>query len=110
MSAVGVAAPNYGKTPKAERLAGSCPVVASYGGRDRMYAREAAKASAGLAAAGIEHDVKLYPEAGHSFMNQAGDHTLMHAWTRPLMSAGFRRDDAEDAWSRIEAFFSRFLS
>jgi carboxymethylenebutenolidase len=107
---VDVTAPNYGKTPRADRLAECCPVVASYGGRDRRFAREAAKATAGLEAAGVEHDVRLYPEAGHSFMNHAEGHTVMIALTRPFMSAGFRRDDAEDAWSRIEAFFSRFLS
>jgi len=106
---VEVSAPNYGKTPRGDRLAESCPVVASYGGHDRMFAKEAAKATAGLAAAGIDHDVRLYPEAGHSFMNQAEGHSVMRALTRPLMSAGFRRDDAEDAWFRIEAFFSRFL-
>jgi carboxymethylenebutenolidase len=106
---VDVTAPNYGKTPRVDRLAESCPVVASYGGRDRMFAKEAAKATVGLTAAGIEHDVRLYPEAGHSFMNQPEGHTVMLALTRPLMSAGFRRDDAEDAWSRIEAFFSRLL-
>jgi carboxymethylenebutenolidase len=106
---VNVAAPNYAKTPSVDRLARSCPVVASYGGRDRMFGKEAAKARAGLAAAGVEHDVRLYPEAGHSFMNQADDHRLTFALTRPLMSAGFRREDAEDAWTRIEAFFSRFL-
>jgi carboxymethylenebutenolidase len=106
---VDVVAPNYGKTPSVDRLARSCPVVASYGGRDRIFGKEAAKATAGLTAAGIEHDVKLYPEAGHSFMNQAEGHTVMVALSRPLMSAGFRRDDAEDAWLRIETFISRFL-
>jgi carboxymethylenebutenolidase len=106
---VDVIAPNYGKAPRVDRLALSCPVVASYGGRDRMFGREAARATAGLAVAGIEHDVKLYPEAGHSFMNQAEGHTVMSALSRPLISAGFRRDDAEDAWFRIEAFFNRFL-
>jgi carboxymethylenebutenolidase len=106
---VDVVAPNYAKTPSVDRLARSCPVVASYGGRDRIFGKEAAKATAGLTAAGIEHDVKLYPEAGHSFMNQAEGHTVMVALSRPLMSAGFRRDDAEDAWLRIETFISRFL-
>ncbi len=106
---VDVVAPNYAKTPSVDRLARSCPVVASYGGRDRIFGKEAAKASAGLAAAGVEHDVRLYPGAGHSFMNQSGDHRVLMALSRPLMSGGFRRDDAEDAWLRIEAFFSRFL-
>lgn len=106
---VAVTAPNYAKSPGVDRLAASCPVVASYGGRDRVFGKEAAKASAGLAAAGIEHDVHMYPKAGHSFMNQADNHRVTKALTRPLMSVGFQRDAAEDAWSRIEGFFKRHL-
>jgi len=107
---VNVAAPNYAKAPSVDRLARSCPVVASYGGRDRVFAREAAKATAGLAAAAVEHDVHLYPDAGHSFMNQADNHKVMKALTRPVLSVGFRRDDAEDAWTRIGGFFNRYLN
>jgi carboxymethylenebutenolidase len=108
-SGVEVAAPNYAKTPSADRLGRCCPIVASYGGRDRIFGREAARARAGLTTAGVDHDIRLYPEAGHSFMNQADNHKVIKALSRPLMSVSFRRDDSEDAWSRIEAFFSRFL-
>ncbi len=106
---VAAVAPNYAKAPSADRLAASCPVVASYGGRDRMFAREAAKAITGLTSAGVEHDVKVYPGAGHSFMNQADNHNVMKTLTRPILSVGFRREDAEDAWSRIERFFKLHL-
>jgi carboxymethylenebutenolidase len=106
---VAVTAPNYGKSPSIDRLAGSCPVVASYGGRDRVFVKEAAKATAGLTASGVQNDVKIYPGAGHSFMNQAGDHRMIKTLIRPILSVGFHRDAAEDAWSRIEAFFNRHL-
>lgn len=106
---VAVSAPNYGKSPSIDRLARSCPVVASYGGRDRVFGKEAAKATARLSASGVQNDVKVYPSAGHSFMNQAGDHRMMKTLTRPIMSVGFQKDAAEDAWSRIEAFFNRHL-
>jgi carboxymethylenebutenolidase len=46
-------------------LAGACPIVASYGGKDRspMGYRAAAKLERALAANGVEHDIKVYPEA-----------------------------------------------
>jgi carboxymethylenebutenolidase len=107
---VDVVAPNYGKAPKAERLARSCPVVASYGRRDRVFAKAAAVAEKGLTTAGVEHDVKVYGDAGHGFMNQVEGHRLLKTITRPVMTIDYNRDAAEDAWARIETFFGRFLS
>ena len=107
---VDAVAPNYGKAPKAERLARSCPVVASFGGKDRIFAKGAAVAERALTAAQVDHDVKLYEEAGHGFMNQAEDHRLMKALTRPVMTVEYNRAAAEDAWDRIEMFFGRYLS
>jgi carboxymethylenebutenolidase len=51
------------------------------------------------------HDVKEYPDAGHSFLNSApnGPRVL-----RPLLRvAGIGPDPvaADDAWRRIEALF-----
>ena len=106
---VKVTAPNYGKTPPGELWPKSCPVVASYGGRDRIFGRGAAKAEQGLGRGKIVHDVKLYPEAGHSFMNQTEGHRLMAVLTRPFMSVKYNREAAEDAWVRIEGFFARYL-
>ncbi len=106
---VKVVAPNYGEPPL-DRLAESCPVVASYGARDRMFAKYADRVEEALAAAGIPHDVKRYPEAGHSFMNDAEGHRLAKALIgRPLMAVGYVPEAAEDAWRRIEAFFSEHL-
>lgn len=103
-------APNYGKTPKAERLARSCPVVASYGRKDRVFARAAERAESGLTSARVDHDVKVYDVAGHGFMNQVEGHRLMRTLTRPVMAVDYNRDAAEDAWTRIEAFFARHLA
>jgi carboxymethylenebutenolidase len=107
---VDAVAPNYGKAPKAERLARSCPVVASYGAKDRLFARNASKAERGLAAAGVDHDVKVYEEAGHAFMNQVEGHRVMKVLTAPVMTIEYNRDAAEDAWARIESFFGRHLA
>ena len=62
---------NYGVLPvDAETvLAGSCPIVASYGGRDLMGSEVPERLEAALTALGVPHDVKLYPAAGHSFMS-----------------------------------------
>jgi carboxymethylenebutenolidase len=57
----------------------------------------------------VEHDVKEYRSAGHSFLNQAmGGPRLL----RPLLYVtGFRPDPvtAEDAWNRIDAFLAEHL-
>jgi carboxymethylenebutenolidase len=106
-----VASPNYGPLPRnlEEALAGACPVVASYGGRDRWLTGGAAKLEAALTDLGVAHDVKEYPTAGHAFLNDAnvGPRPL-----RPLFRvAGVRPDPAAsaDAWRRIEAFFAQHL-
>ena len=107
---VDAVASNYGKAPRAERLARSCPVVASYGRKDRVFARAARVAETGLTAAQVDHDVKVYDDAGHGFMNQVEGHRLMRALTWPVMTVDYNRDAAEDAWTRIETFFARHLS
>jgi carboxymethylenebutenolidase len=107
---VDAVAPNYGKTPKAERLARSCPVVASYGSKDRMTSADARAAEQGLAKAGIDHDVKIYKGAGHAFMNQADGHGIMRTVTRPFLAVAYHREAAEDAWARIERFFGEHLA
>ncbi len=105
------AAPNYGQLPKDldAALEGACPVVASFGGRDITLKGAAGKLEAALTKAGVEHDVKEYPAAGHAFMNDgpAGPRPL-----RPLfkvMNIGPEPRSAADAWTRIEAFFAQHL-
>lgn len=106
---VAVTAPNYAKAPPDNFWPRSCPVVASYGQRDRVFAKHAAKAREALAQNEIVHDVKLYPDAGHSFMNQTEGHAIMTALTRPFLSVEYNREAAEDAWLRIEKFFASYL-
>jgi carboxymethylenebutenolidase len=103
------AAPNYGKAPRGDLLALTCPVVASYGGRDRVFRKEAVKIGDQLVGRRIVHDVKLYPNVGHAFMNQTDYHGPLAALMGPLMAIGYNREAAEDAWRRIEDFFDRFL-
>ena len=50
-------------------LATACPIVASYGAKDRWNQGVADQLERALERALIAHDVKEYPDAGHSFMN-----------------------------------------
>jgi carboxymethylenebutenolidase len=105
------AAPNYGMLPKDvdAAMADACPVVGSYGGLDRGLKGAAAKLDAALTKAGVEHDVKEYPTAGHAFLNEAEDGPRP---LRPLMRAAHMGPDpaaAADAWRRIETFFDAQL-
>ena len=98
---------NYGAVPQdAETLlAGACPIVGSYGGRDRPLRGSAARLEGALDSLGIDHDVKEYPSAGHSFMN---DHGRLMVLLK-VMGLGYEAGAAEDAWRRILAFFGRHL-
>ncbi len=103
-----VAAPNYGEVPQdAERaLAGSCPIVASYGGKDRLIRNGGPRLESALTAAGVEHDVKTYADAGHSFLNR---HTGWAAALGKVTGTGLHQPSADDAWQRITAFFDQRL-
>jgi carboxymethylenebutenolidase len=102
------AAVNYGEVPKeTARLAGACPVVGSYGKRDRAMPGRAARLERALTELDVRHDVKEYPDAGHSFMNHIGGARLQ----RVLHVAGvaYEGPSAQDAWRRILAFFDAEL-
>lgn len=106
-----VSSVNYGELPKhpEDTLRGGCPVVASYGGRDVSLRGAAAELDRVLTALGTEHDVKEYPGAGHSFLN---DEYFGPGLLHPIQRIGGLGPDplaAADAWARIEAFFARHL-
>ena len=103
---------NYGFPPKNadEVMADACPVIAAYGARDRMLRGAPAKLSAALEKAGVAHDVKEYPNAGHAFLNEGESGPR---WLRPLLRASHSGPEPESAaqeWRRIEAFFAEHLS
>jgi carboxymethylenebutenolidase len=114
----GAASVNYGTAPKgaytAAFLAGACPIVGSYGGRDRALRGAAARLESVLTDVGIAHDVKEYPDAGHAFINDhdgAGDKTpLLFAVLGKLSPGdGYHEPSARDARKRIIAFFDAHL-
>ncbi|ULN48456.1 dienelactone hydrolase family protein [Mycolicibacterium goodii] len=105
-----VAAAHYGLAPKnIDALARSCPVVASYGARDRIVKQGSAGAlESSLAKGAVDRDIKEYPDVGHSFMNKSG---IPAPFTIIERLAGFAYSDpeAEDAWRRTFAFFEKYL-
>ncbi len=105
---VGAAGVFYGDVRSRDELAHACPLTGGYGGRDRMFAPQGRRLIATLEELGREHDVRLYPDAGHSYMNQAG-HPVMALLTRPLMHVEYNAEAAEDSWRRMLAFFARHL-
>jgi carboxymethylenebutenolidase len=106
-----VTAPFYGGVPRdVKRLEGICPVVASYGARDRVYAPHGRRLKRHLEQLGVAHDVKIYPEAGHGFMSHRAEPNALSRLGRlePLRAAP-HEPSAEDAWRRMLAFFDAHL-
>lgn len=111
---------NYGigvpeGTYSADTLNGACPIVGSYGAKDRANRRTASKLGRALDALGVDHDIKEYPGAGHAFLNDhqaAGDKpplmfVVMGVFAGP---SGYHQPSAEDARRRITAFFRKHLA
>lgn len=104
---------NYGGLPKnAEtRLRTACPIVGSYGARDRTLRNTGSKLAAVLAANDVVHDVKTYPRAGHGFLN---DHDADDVpWPITVLgwvsTTEYHEPSATDARRRIVAFFRKHL-
>jgi carboxymethylenebutenolidase len=101
---------NYGVVPKdAETLLrGACPIVGSYGAKDRFLRGSPKRLETALARNGVEHEVEEYAAASHSFLNR-------YAGTVPMLIgrvSGFGRTEpaASEAERRIDAFFDRFVA
>ena len=103
---------NYGMVPDDvdELLRGACPVVASFGGRDRSLRGAAATMAKALSANAIQHDVKEYPGAGHGFLNQHTPPAPIAVLAKVLTAAGYQDEAARDAWQRITGFFAEHLA
>jgi carboxymethylenebutenolidase len=100
---------NYGgRLPKdaANFLAAACPIVGSYGAKDRWNRGVAAQLDRILSAASIDHDVKEYPDAGHSFLND--HHTVLFRMMK-VIGVGYDEPSAQDARRRIVSFFNAHL-
>jgi carboxymethylenebutenolidase len=100
---------NYGgQLPKdAEKiLAGVCPIVGSYGAKDRWNRGVADQLGHVLTTVGVAHDVKEYPDAGHSFLN---NHQNVFFKMLKVVGIGYHEPSAQDARIRIVRFFRKHL-
>ena len=88
-------APFYGSNPRPiDAVKRLCPVVGSYPEQD-FTARAGRRLDSALARFDIPHDIKVYPNAHHSFFNEVG--------------RAYDKDAAQDSWHRVLSFFATML-
>ena len=88
-------APFYAANPRPiDVVKRMCPVVGSYPEKDFTAGAGRALDQA-LDKYAIDHDIKIYPGASHSFFNAQG-----RAYNQPA---------ADDSWDRVMAFFGKHL-
>lgn len=99
----GACSTNYGGCPaSAERaLAGVCPVIGSYGGKDRspMGASAGERLERALTTLGVDHEIKVYPDAGHGFINDhdPADMTPLLTFLGKISGTRYHQPSAADA-------------
>lgn len=85
----------YGQNPRPlEAVARACPIVGSYPERD-FTANAARKLEPVLEQYHVPYDIKIYPNARHSFFNDQG--------------SAYQAEAAVDAWGRTLSFFNTYL-
>ena len=90
------AAPFYGPLPqRADFTGSSAAVLGVYGELDARVNATRDAADAALTSAGLEHEIVTFPGANHAFFNDTG--------------ANYNAAAAEEAWSRVLAWFGEHL-
>ncbi len=93
---LGAAVIFYGSSPSAEQVGSiHCPLRGFYGHDDPRIISGLCAFDAALDAAGVDHELRIYPDTPHAFFND----------TRP----SYRPEAARDAWGRTLAFFANAL-
>jgi carboxymethylenebutenolidase len=106
---------NYGTAAKdvysQSFLTGACPIVGSYGAKDLANRGVGQRLDRVLTAVGVDHDIKTYPDAGHSFLNDhdSADSPVLFAALGRLTGSQFHEPSAIDARRRIVDFFDQHL-
>ena len=85
----------------------ACPVVGSYGGLAKWEQGVADQLVAALDRALVPHDVKEYPDAGHSFMNNHRGYGFLKVLR--FKAVGYNEAATMDTRRRIIAFFHLHL-
>ena len=101
---------NYGMLPDnvTDILVGACPVVASFGGKDKGLRGAADDLRRAASKAGVPADVKEYPRAGHGFINRFTAASPLTPMLR-VVGVGYDHAAAADAKRRILTFFEAHL-
>jgi len=90
------AAPFYGPLPQgADFSTSSAAVLGVYGELDARVNATQGDAEAALTTAGLEHEIVTFPGANHAFFNDTG--------------MNYNPDAAAEAWTRVLAWFERYL-
>ncbi|SCF41231.1 carboxymethylenebutenolidase [Micromonospora purpureochromogenes] len=104
---------NYGQVSKAaERLlAEACPVIGSFAGKDVALRSAPARLESALTTNEVPHEVTVYPQARHGFLNhhRPGELPRMQQVVARV-GGGPHEPSATQARRRIVAFFDRHLS
>ncbi len=86
----------YGRNPgPLESVARACPMLGSYGEKDRYFSRQGRWLQSTMEKYGRPVDVKIYPDAGHSFFNDT--------------MKTYNPEAAADAWKRTLEWFRTYL-
>jgi carboxymethylenebutenolidase len=104
---VTVAATFYGPVPPdIGELPRLCPIIGGYGEKDRLFYEQGRRLQRHLIGHGVEHDLRFYPDAGHSYMNRHDNLLFKLARYTPMAAAP--HDEAEaDSWQRLFGFLER---
>ena len=110
----GASSVNYGDVPKdaLDLLVDACPIVGSYGAKDVTLRRAPDRLEQVLTEHGIEHDIHVYADAGHSFLNDHDDADVPR-WAivmGALSRSEYHEPSAIHARQRISAFFRSHLA
>src|SRR5579859_3077558 len=88
-------APFYGTNPRPlAAVRRMCPVVGSYPGKD-FTTSQGQKLDTVLDQYNIPHDIKIYPNAQHSFFNDQGSR--------------YNPEASKDSWQRVMTFFKEHI-
>lgn len=98
---------NYGMVPRRAFAVRPIPVVASFGGNDRLLPTQGGRLQRLLASFGVDRDIHVYPGVGHSFMTPIGSRSI--GTTGALLGLGYNSTAANHAWRRLGIFFDERL-
>jgi len=88
---------NYGGSPPADRATEiRCPIRGFYGQDDPRIVSTLGEFGQVLSEAGVDHELRVYPDTGHAFFNDG----------RP----SYRHRAARDTWARTLQFFADTLN